>query len=196
MKSVNLKNFGFIEDRLPKKLYNKLLDECNLGEKNNPELITGLTDKDIAKHRHLVTNKEDLWEYINSILLKYNDIFPGVQDVNVLTHNLPFVFGLPWINYQRKGEYLPNHSHDGVYSYSIWMKIPSPWLFEFVYTNILGNIKTHKINLTKKDEGKIVFFPSKLPHIAYPFNDTDEIRMSISGNIILDSSMIQKFIHE
>ena len=75
--------------------------------------------------------------------------FPGVQDVKVLTDDLPFRFGVPWINYQRKGEYVPNHTHDGLFSYSIWINIPSSCLFEFTYTNIIGNLLTHKINLTK-----------------------------------------------
>ena len=58
--------------------------------------------------------------------------------------------------------------------------------FEFTYTNIIGDLYQHKIDLTKKDEGKIVFFPSRLPHIAYPFNDSDDIRISVSGNLIMD----------
>jgi len=58
MKFNNLKNFGFIEDRLPKKLFNLLKEECKTGEKNNPEMISGLTDKNVVKHRHLVKNKE------------------------------------------------------------------------------------------------------------------------------------------
>ena len=40
MKFNSLKNFGFVEDRLPKNLFNILKEECNYGEKNNPELIT------------------------------------------------------------------------------------------------------------------------------------------------------------
>ena len=194
MKFNKFKNFGFLEDRLPKKLFTILKEECKYGEKDNPELITGLTDNDVAKHRHLINNKELLWKYIDTLMLKYNDVFPGVQDVKVLTDDLPFRFGVPWINYQRKGEYVPNHTHDGLFSYSIWINIPSPCLFEFTYTNIIGNILTHKINLTKKDEGKIVFFPSKLPHIAYPFNDTNDVRMSISGNINFDSSITSKVL--
>ena len=189
MKFNNFKNFGFLEDRLPKKLFTVLKKECIYGEKNNTELITGLTNKDVAKHRNLMNNKELLWNYIDTLMLKYNDVFPGVQDVKVLTDDLPFRFGVPWINYQRKGEYVPNHTHNGLFSYSIWINIPSPCLFEFTYTNIIGNILTHKINLTKKDEGKIVFFPSKLPHIAYPFNDSEDVRISISGNILFESSL-------
>jgi len=176
MIATHLKNFGFIEDRLPIKLYDLLLKECISGEKNNPEFITGLT------------NKKNLWEYINQLLLNYNEVFPGVENIKVLTKSLPFSLEMPWINYQRKGEYLPQHIHDGVYSYSMWIKIPSPCLFDFTYTNIIGNITTHSIYLTKEDEGKIVFFPSKLPHTVYPFNDSEKTRISISGNVLLDSN--------
>jgi len=187
MIAIHLKNFGFIEDRLPIKLYDLLLKECISGEKNNPEFITGLTNKNVAKHRQLVTNKKNLWEYINQLLLNYNEVFPGVENIKVLTKSLPFSLEMPWIHYQRKGEYLPKHIHDGVYSYSMWIKIPSPCLFDFTYTNIIGNITTHSLNLTKEDEGKIVFFPSKLPHTVYPFNDSEETRISISGNVLFDS---------
>ena len=188
MKVHNLLNFGFLEDKLPKKLYDLLLKECLTAEENNPELITGLTNKNVAKHRYLITNKKNLFDYISQLLKKYDEVFPGVQNIKVLTNNLPFSLGIPWINYQKKGEYLPNHIHDGLYSYSMWIKIPSPCIFEFTYTNIIGDIKTHKINLTKEDEGKIIFFPSKLPHVVYPFNDIEETRLSISGNILFDSN--------
>tara|TARA_R110001592_G_scaffold114758_2_gene314876 strand:+ start:7196 stop:7771 length:576 start_codon:yes stop_codon:yes gene_type:complete len=189
VKALNLKNFGVVEERLPKKLYELLLEECISGEENNPELITGLTNrKDMAKHRHLVVNKENLWEYINQLLINYNKVFPGVENIKVLTRSLPFSLGMPWINYQRKGEYLPQHIHDGIYSYSMWIKIPSPCLFQFTYTNIIGDIITHPLNITKEDEGKIVFFPSKLPHTVFPFNDSEETRISISGNVLFDSN--------
>ena len=56
----------------------------------------------------------------------------------------------------------------------------------------MGNIYQQKINLTNEDEGKIILFPSKLPHIVYPFNDTNKVRMSISGNLNFDSSVATK----
>jgi inosine/xanthosine triphosphate pyrophosphatase family protein len=39
----------------------------------------------------------------------------------------------------------------------------------------------------KTFEGKIAFFPSKLSHCVYPFYSSDDVRISISGNIKLDS---------
>ena len=77
--------------------------------------------------------------------------------------------------------------------YTIWMKIPKLKTghfsgdFEFVYNDITGRICTQLINLTNIDEGKIIMFPSKLPHCVYPFYNTDELRISISGNILLEN---------
>jgi len=188
MRVFDLKNYGVIEDRLPKKLHNDLLSEIEYAELKNPDMLSGLTNKNVAKHKLLVDTKDDLLNYIKTLLLTYNSNFPGLSNVKLLTKDLPYHMGNPWINYQRKNEYVPNHTHDGIYSYSIWLKIPTKCNFEFTYTNIIGNIEQQKIELTQENEGKIIFFPAKLPHIAYPFSDSDDVRVSISGNISLDSN--------
>ena len=94
---------------------------------------------------------------------------------------------MTWINYQKQGEFLPNHIHNGIFSYVSFIKIPAECKFEFTFTNIIGNLDFHEIKLTSKDEGKLVFFPAKLPHAAYPFNGSDEERISIAGNILFNS---------
>lgn len=188
MRVFDLKNYGVLEDRLPKKLHNDLLSEIDYAELKNPDMLSGLTNKNVAKHKFLVDTKDDLLNYIKTLLVTYNSNFPGLSNLNVLTKDLPYHMGNPWINYQRKCEYVPNHTHDGIYSYSIWLKIPAKCNFEFTYTNIIGNIEQQKIELTQENEGKIIFFPAKLPHIAYPFSDSDGVRVSISGNISLDSN--------
>jgi len=30
----------------------------------------------------------------------------------------------PWFNFQKKGQFLPQHTHDGLYSFSLWLQIP------------------------------------------------------------------------
>ena len=189
MKVFNLNNFGYVEDKIPKKLFNSLLQEIRYAESRNPDMISDLTltNTDIVKHKVLVDNKNELLNYLSKPFDVFNSYYPGLANIGALTRDLPFAFGEPWINYQRKGEYVPNHKHDGIYSYTIWMKIPTKCKFEFTYTNVLGNIMFKQIYLTKKDEGKIIFFPAKLPHIAYPFNDSNDVRVSISGNIRLNS---------
>ena len=94
-------------------------------------------------------------------------------------------FQRPWINYQKQGEYVPMHEHDGVLSYNIWMKLPSKSIFEFNYNSITGRNLSNTIYLNKKDEGTVVLFPSLLPHIVYPFYNTTKTRISIAGNIVL-----------
>ena len=32
-----------------------------------------------------------------------------------------------WVNYQKQGEFNPYHEHGGIYSFSIWMQIPTDW---------------------------------------------------------------------
>ena len=41
----------------------------------------------------------------------------------------------------------------------------------------------HDLQLTKKDEGTILLFPSLLNHIVSPFYSSNEKRISVSGNI-------------
>ena len=43
-------------------------------------------------------------------------------------------------------------------------------------------------HLSPKDEGIMLFFPSTLYHMVHPFYDCDEERISVSGNIRIDTS--------
>ena len=112
-----------------------------------------------------------------------------------------------WVNYQKQGEFNPIHNHAGVYSFVIWMKIPFEWKdqnnntslsgnsngqlvssFQISYTDIIGGPRAHNYELSKKDEGMMLLFPSKLRHQVYPFYNCDEDRISVSGNITLDTA--------
>tara|TARA_B100001029_G_C14885293_1_gene352289 strand:+ start:182 stop:757 length:576 start_codon:yes stop_codon:yes gene_type:complete len=90
-----------------------------------------------------------------------------------------------WVNYQKENEFNPLHKHSGVYSFVIWLKIPaSSSNFVFTYTDLLGKIISMTYKMTPDMEGKMVLFPSKLNHEVYPFYDSDETRVSVSGNIV------------
>jgi len=113
-----------------------------------------------------------------------------------------------WINFQKKHEHNPLHNHSGVLSFVIWIQIPyslkdellhpncinsnapSNSLFEFVFTNFLGKVSTSDIHLDKSWEGTIIMFPSSLNHMVYPFYTSDEYRISISGNLMFESSAL------
>ena len=117
-----------------------------------------------------------------------------------------------WVNYQYQHEFNPYHHHGGVYSFVIWMKIPTQWEeqhklplyddtriqdrkasnFEFEYLDILGRITNFAYQLCPKSENTILFFPSALRHTVYPFYNCEEPRISISGNLWLPSKDWEK----
>ena len=108
-----------------------------------------------------------------------------------------------WINFQKKCEFNPIHSHSGKLSFVLWVQIPYDLkdelslsnsvnsnmplnsLFQFISTDLLGNITTEEIFVNKSYEGTIIVFPSSLNHQVYPFYTSDDYRISISGNLRL-----------
>tara|TARA_B100000427_G_scaffold24812_1_gene18386 strand:+ start:432 stop:656 length:225 start_codon:yes stop_codon:yes gene_type:complete len=55
--------------------------------------------------------------------------------------------------------------------------------FQFVYTQVLGNVVNFPLFVENGWEGRIVMFPSSLLHIVYPFQSSDDYRISIAGNL-------------
>ena len=108
-----------------------------------------------------------------------------------------------WVNFQRKHEFNPPHDHSGVYSFVIWMQIPTSYAeqkklpicaelkrrrpayptLHFHYTNTLGRLSHFAYDMEKAAEGYIVMFPSQMLHQVFPFYENDGERISISGNI-------------
>jgi hypothetical protein len=184
-------NFGYVKTKLPKKLYNSLLKECLNAEKNR-EMISGLSSTGVPKHFYIEKNYEELVKFIIDLQNTYEETYPGASDVKVLTENVPYAYQRPWINIHKQNEFVPCHQHDGVFSYSIWMKIPYDSTkekysgnFDFLYTDVLGRTRMEHIKLSKKDEGTIIIFPSKLHHVVWPFYNNEKIRISVSGNVML-----------
>jgi hypothetical protein len=109
-----------------------------------------------------------------------------------------------WVNFQKKYEFNPPHSHDGLLSFVIWIKIPFlmeeelknspgaesntniPGCFNFHYTDILGDLMHCPIYADKKMENHLLMFPAKLNHSVSPFYTSDEYRISVAGNFVVD----------
>ena len=107
-----------------------------------------------------------------------------------------------WVNMQKKLEVNPLHNHDGTLSFVAWLHVPFKLedernvencknsrtvelssTFQFVYTTALGKIANCPMFVESGWEGRIVMFPSKLLHIVYPFQTSDDYRISIAGNL-------------
>ena len=159
---------------------------------------------------NLLIDKND-WFFNKSIkplFVKYRDEFENLGSSAPLNQRHPYYLQKMWVNYQKEGEFNPPHDHNGVYSFVVWMKIPTKHFeqnknpislksnthlisaFQFQYTNILGQIRPYVYEMNPEMEGTMLFFPAKLVHEVFPFYNCDEDRISISGNISLNTTKI------
>ena len=192
-------NFGFIRDTVPTDLLDKLKSEvnnidpwCNQYNRN----LAGNIEKEYKLGEH----QRELNDYVVQLCQNYPAAFDltktgrdlGPQDLEMYTY---------WANIQRKHEFNPMHTHDGVFSFAIWLKVPfkiqdelaspscnksnmpRPGMFSFIYTNVFGEIREAEFPVDETYEGTIFVFPSCLPHTVYPFATSDDVRISISGNL-------------
>ena len=105
-----------------------------------------------------------------------------------------------WVNYQKKHEWDPPHTHDSDISFVIWLDIPEeihkehkehewkanhqgPGVIVFQY----GHQEYFNVHNTwiMPNSGDVAIFPSHLQHYVHSFQ-SDVTRISMSGNIIID----------
>ena len=204
---VPIQPVGWIEIELPESTMLKLQDYIETA-KENPVNASNMLAGQISQSLYL-KDKND-WFFKNIIvglISKYIELYPTyLKQVNVLTEEVPFCMSSFWVNFQKETEFNPFHNHSGLWSFVVWVKIPTDWReqhalpisansnsakasdFEFQYMTMLGNITYSNFPLDKNSEGGMLFFPAQLMHAVYPFYNCDEERISISGNICYDVS--------
>ena len=176
----------------------------NKGENHKSELA-GQIDSS-----YLIFDKDN-WFFKNtldSLCNTYAESFNNVGDNLPTLNTHPYFLHTMWVNYQKQTEFNPIHTHKGVYSFVIWMKIPTEYNeqkenpiakntnldvisnFSFNYRDTIGDLRNYNYEMSKKMEGIMLFFPSKLAHSVYPFYNCSENRISISGNICIDTNII------
>jgi hypothetical protein len=132
---------------------------------------------------------EERWNYSNQV------------NTGAFTTTTSLALQNLWVNFQKKYEFNPTHTHTGIYSFVIWMRIPYQLAdeekyfptvqdtaqktskFTFHYNNILGMHNAFSLPVDQDWEGKMLFFPASLTHSVYPFYTSDEFRISVAGNL-------------
>ena len=204
-----LDNVGIIEKSLSKDVLKKLntyIKKHTL-KKYNKNLAGNIGKSFIIK------DKDD-WFFNNVLKIniqEYKEQYTAAATVPaILTKNCKYKLHSLWVNFQKKYEFNPVHKHAGVFSFVVWMKIPSsykkecelpfvknantkcPNTFQMLFINSLGKISQLNYNLEPEDEGKMLFFSSQFNHCVYPFYLSNKERISISGNIFLDPAEMAK----
>ena len=208
MKNLELitpRNLGWLKLKLDDKELKFLWDMINeRGEKINDRLAGNIDSS------YEIYDKGG-WFTDNVLLecgIKYEKHYGNIWSKVPITGLHPFTLSSMWVNYQKQYEFNPLHDHTGVFSFVIWMQIPTdyedqkqisitkdsnlPVVSNFVlnYHNTLGMIAQHVYAMSKEMEGTMLFFPSQLMHCVYPFFNCNKDRISISGNLSIDTNRI------
>jgi len=206
---THLPNIGLTNGEIPPEIYQALnkeivdihtASETGTLDKNgilqmNPSLAGQITKEyEITKSRQLL---DPYLEEMGRAYQKEWNYYPKENP-----NNNKLTVESVWVNMQKKLEVNPLHNHDGTLSFVAWLHIPFKLedernmpncknsrtvelssTFQFVYTTALGTIANCPMFVESGWEAKIIMFPAKLLHIVYPFQTSDDYRISIAGNL-------------
>lgn len=195
-------NQGFLKDKLPDELFQKLKNEVlSLDLKNNEENRYNINlAGNIENEFKLGNYHAELEEYILGLCRQYSENW-DVTNTSKDLRSDDLEMYIYWANFQKKNEFNPMHSHNGSYSFAIWIQVPyliadelsanncknsnmpRAGTFSFIYNNIFGELREANFPIDKTYEGTIFLFPSPLNHMVYPFSTSDDYRISIAGNV-------------
>jgi len=199
---THLPNVGLTEGKIPPQIYqalNKEIIDIHNDDSNilrmNPSLAGQITKE------YQITKSLPL---LNPYLEKMGRVYQ--KEWNYYPKETPNNGNLKvesvWVNMQKKLEVNPLHNHDGTLSFVAWLHVPFKLedernvencknsrtkelsaTFQFVYTTALGTIANCPMFVESGWEAKIIMFPAKLLHMVYPFQTSDDYRISIAGNL-------------
>ena len=119
-----LPNTGIIKEKLNNKEINKLKSYIKNKKNNISETLAGNINNSFS------IEDKDNW-FFNNVLLnligKYSTEDLKVIVPSVLTKNCAYTLDSFWVNFQNKYEFNPTHSHTGVFSFVVWIEIPSSY---------------------------------------------------------------------
>ncbi len=195
---VALKNPGVLKFTLPPDLLNDLqtnistLESFSENQKKMFQANSVLVGQ--IAHEYFLKCPENLKKFVLDSVRLYTDYYDFKRNAN-------FVLDKFWVNFQSKYEYNPIHNHVSDFSFVIWTKIPYDineedlltntkkaqsklnGRFQLLYETHFNGINTMTVDLDKTFEGIMLLFPSTAHHAVYPYYTTDEIRVSVAGNI-------------
>ena len=199
---THLPNVGLTEGSIPSEIYqalNREIVDIHTNDKDIVRMNSSLAGQ-ITKEYQITQSRPLLDPFLEEMGRAYQkewDYYPkeNPNDNKLKVESV-------WVNMQKKLEVNPLHNHDGTLSFVAWLYIPFKLedernmpnckdsrtmeissTFQFVYNTALGTIANCPMFVESGWEGRIVMFPSQLLHIVYPFQTSDDYRISIAGNL-------------
>ena len=164
------------------------------------EIIKVTADTENAQdyRKHLAGHIRQEYELADTVKPQVNRLMAPLIEQYARFHQLPKKLGLGtvWVNLQKKHEFNPPHTHDGILSFVMWMQIPytfdeedegneakKPLSGRFSFIIPDGEeCKTVYLDSDKNYENTCVLFPAKLMHFVNPFYSSDGLRITVSAN--------------
>lgn len=204
-------NLGYLLTKVPENILQELKNKTEKIKEDFTKAIPyNHTLAGNLQYEFLIENSPEFDSFILEAIALYESQFHHAESINIMTDNVSLYVGKPWVNLMKKHEFNPPHNHTGVFSYVIWLDIPYdieeekkspssvnsnanyPGHFGFIYNNILGDIQTKSLPVDKNWNGTLCLFPAKLFHYVNPFSTSEEYRITVAGNILLDTRNIKK----
>ena len=198
---VQLPNPGLTRGVIPQEIYqalNKEIVDIHSDDSNTMRMNKALAGQ-ITKEYQITKSRQLLDPYLEEMgraFQKNWDYYPKENP------NTDLKVESVWVNMQKKLEVNPLHNHDGTLSFVAWLHVPFKLedernvencknsrtmelasTFQFVYSQVLGNVVNYPLFVDNGWETRIVMFPAKLLHMVYPFQTSDDYRISIAGNL-------------
>ena len=205
----NLPNIGLTSGNIPSEIYQALNREIldihtasetgSLDENGIVQMNRSLAGQ-ITKEYQITKSRQLLDPFLEEMGRAYQKEWNYYPKENPNDNKL--TVESVWVNMQKKLEVNPLHNHDGTLSFVAWLYVPFKLedernmpncknsrtvalssTFQFVYNTTVGTIANSPMFVEKGWEGRIVMFPAKLLHMVYPFQTSDDYRISIAGNL-------------
>jgi len=199
---THLPNVGLTQGKIPSEIYqalNKEIIDIHEDDSNILKMNDNLAGQ-ITKESQITTSLPLLNPFLEEMGRAYQKEWDYYPKENPNNNDLKVES--VWVNMQKKLEVNPLHNHDGTLSFVAWLHVPFKLedernmencknsrtmelssTFQFVYNTTLGTIANAPLFVESGWEGIIVMFPSKLLHMVYPFQTSDDYRISIAGNL-------------
>ena len=197
----HLPNVGLTNGNIPPDIYqalNKEIVDINNDDSNTFKMNEVLAGQ-ITKEYQITKSRELLDPFLEEMGRAYQKEWYYFDEKDL---NKDLKVESVWVNMQKKLEVNPLHNHDGTLSFVAWLHVPFKLedernmencknsrtvelssTFQFVYTTALGTIVNCPLFVESGWEGRICMFPAKLLHMVYPFQTSDDYRISIAGNL-------------
>ena len=198
---THLPNVGLTEGNIPLEIYqalNKEIVDIHNDDSNTMKMNRTLAGQ-ITKEYQITKSLPLLNPFLEEMGRAYQKEWNYYPKENP---NKDLKVESVWVNMQKKLEVNPLHNHDGTLSFVAWLYVPFKLedernmencknsrtvelasTFQFVYTTALGTIANCPMFVESGWEAKIIMFPAKLLHMVYPFQTSDDYRISIAGNL-------------